>query len=148
MITTWTCCVEIRKNVCMQGFPSVKCIKVNFAKYLFKPGGCLQEDMLLKWTCLSFSPSSRRLWRYHTWFYNIWAFMKYSSLWLSRTCSILHIFCECDISSALWQHVGDMEWFLDTDRPILFGDKTWDPIVNRIIILKKSTLFRNKTRFF
>ena len=66
--------------------------------------------------------------------------------------TILHIFCECDIATSSWDDV--VEWYnsfgykLDylTDVQIIFGDPRLDPILNRIILITKSEIFRKKTR--
>ena len=66
--------------------------------------------------------------------------------------SILHLFCECDISTMIWQELVD--WLNThglgltylTDSQILFGDRSWDPIINRIVIVVKCIIFRNKNR--
>ena len=66
--------------------------------------------------------------------------------------SILHLFCECDISTMIWQELVD--WLYThglgltylTDSQILFGDRSRDPIVNRIVIVVKFIIFKNKQR--
>ena len=52
----------------------------------------------------------------------------------------------------IWQELVD--WFNThglgltylTDSQILFGDRSWDPIINRIVIVVKSIIFNNKHR--
>ena len=69
----------------------------------------------------------------------------------SRHC-ILHLFCECAVSTSIWLCIVDWLNSLDlssgylTDTQILFGDKNWDPVVNRIIIPVKSIIFKNKIK--
>ena len=66
--------------------------------------------------------------------------------------SILHLFCECDVSTLIWQQIID--WLNThglnlnnlTDTQILFVDKNWYPVVNIIIILTKWTIFKNKAK--
>ena len=64
--------------------------------------------------------------------------------------SIIHLFCECDISTIIWQDI--VEWLkrmgqrIDylTDSQMLLGDPRFDPVINRIIITTKISLFKNK----
>ena len=64
--------------------------------------------------------------------------------------SSLYLFCECDISAMIWQQIVDwlntqgqnLEYL--TDRQFMFGDRSWDPIVKRIIIVAKSIIFKKK----
>ena len=66
--------------------------------------------------------------------------------------SILHIFCECDIATSIWDSV--VEWYnsfgynLDylSDAQIVFGDPSFDPIFNRIILITKIEIFNSKSK--
>ena len=66
--------------------------------------------------------------------------------------SILHLFCECNVATSILQCIVDWLNTLGlnlgylTDIQILLGDKNWDPVVKRIIILVKSVIFKNKTK--
>ena len=67
-----------------------------------------------------------------------------------ETESILHIFCECDLTTHIWQSIAD--WLVKSgirigylsDSQIIFGDKYWDAVVNRIIIIAKKVIFNDK----
>ena len=64
--------------------------------------------------------------------------------------SLLHLFCECDLSTQIWQEIVD--WLGKqgqkinylTDSQILLGDPSLDPVINRIIITTKVSIFKNK----
>ena len=64
--------------------------------------------------------------------------------------SLLHLFCECDLSTQIWQELVD--WLGKqgqkinylTDSQILLGDPSLDPVINRIIITTKASIFKNK----
>ena len=64
--------------------------------------------------------------------------------------SLLHLFCECDLSTQIWQELVD--WLGKqgqkinylTDSQILLGDPSLDPVINRIIITTKVSIFKNK----
>ena len=66
--------------------------------------------------------------------------------------SILHIFCECEIATSIWDSV--VEWYnsfgynLDylSDAQIVFGDPSFDPIFNRIILITKIEIFNSKSK--
>ena len=67
-----------------------------------------------------------------------------------ETESIIHIFCECEVTTPIWQHIS--KWLERsgirlgylTHSQIVFGDKNWDAVVNRIIIVTKRVIFYNK----
>ena len=74
-------------------------------------------------------------------------------LWTGvRIPAVEHVFCECDISTSIWQNVVDwlnkqgfsIEYL--TDKQILLGGSTFDPVVNRIIITTKMAIFINKQK--
>ena len=64
--------------------------------------------------------------------------------------SLIHLFCECDISTIIWQDI--VEWLKGTgqridyltDSQILLEDPRFDPVINRIIITTKICIFKNK----
>ena len=70
---------------------------------------------------------------------------------LSAPESILHLFCECDITACIWEEI--VQWYNSfgyhleylSDVQIILGDPKFDPIFNRIIILTKSIFFKNKS---
>ena len=67
-----------------------------------------------------------------------------------ETESIIHIFCECEVTTPIWHHISN--WLERsgirlgylTHSQIVFGDKNWDEVVNRIIIVTKRVIFYNK----
>ena len=66
--------------------------------------------------------------------------------------SLIHIFCECDISACIWEEV--INWYNTfgyninylSDIQILLGDQKLDPILNRIILTTKTLIFKNKSK--
>ena len=64
--------------------------------------------------------------------------------------SLIHLFCECDIASVIWQEVVDwlgkqlIKTEYLTDSPILLGEPSFDPVVNRVLITTKMIIFKNK----
>ena len=64
--------------------------------------------------------------------------------------SLLHIFCECDIAAGIWDEVIDRYNSFGynltylTDSQILLGDPKLDPILNRILLTTKISIFKNK----
>ena len=66
--------------------------------------------------------------------------------------SLIHIFCECDISACIWEEV--INWYNTfgyninylSDIQILLGDQKLDPILNRIILTTKTLIFKIKVK--
>ena len=65
---------------------------------------------------------------------------------------LLHIFCECEIATSIWDSVveryNSFDYNLDylSNAQIIFGDPSFDPIFNRIILITKVKIFKNKTK--
>ena len=66
--------------------------------------------------------------------------------------SILHLFCECDITTGIWQDIID--WLNSqgfnfeylNDSQIILGDPRLDAVVNRILLTTKIAIFQNKEK--
>ena len=66
--------------------------------------------------------------------------------------TIIHLFCDCPKNCSIWKNIVDwlnslgyrLGYF--TDVQILFGDKKFDPIVNKVIIASKYLIFKQKTK--
>ena len=66
--------------------------------------------------------------------------------------SILHLFCECDITTGIWQDIID--WLNSqgfnfeylNDSQIILGDLRLDAVVNRILLTTKIAIFQNKEK--
>ena len=64
--------------------------------------------------------------------------------------SLTHLFCECDITTGVWQDLIDWlgkqrvntEYLTDTQ--IILGEPKFDPVINRIFVTTKLIIFRNK----
>ena len=64
--------------------------------------------------------------------------------------SLIHLFCECDITSGIWQDV--LDWLGNqsirteylTDIQIIFGDPKFDPVINRVLVTTIMIIFKNK----
>ena len=62
----------------------------------------------------------------------------------------LHLFCECDLTTGVWQEIIDwlnpqgfnFEYFRDSQ--IILGDPKIDPVVNRILLTTKIAIFKNR----
>ena len=66
--------------------------------------------------------------------------------------SILHLFCECDLTTGNWQDIIDwlnsqgfnFEYF--SDSQIILDDPRLDAVVNRILLTTKIAIFQNKEK--
>ena len=64
--------------------------------------------------------------------------------------SLNHLFCECDITTEIWQDVVDWlgKQVIKTeylkDSQILLGEPNFDPVINRILVTTKMIIFKNK----
>ena len=66
--------------------------------------------------------------------------------------SILHLFCECDITTGIWQDIID--WLNSqgfnfeylNDSQIILGDPRLDAVVNRILLTTKIAIFQSKEK--
>ena len=64
--------------------------------------------------------------------------------------SILYLFCGCDSTTQIRQQISvwlspqglNLEYFTATQ--IVFSDKNWNPMINRIMICTKLAIFKNK----
>ena len=57
--------------------------------------------------------------------------------------SLVHLFCECDLSTGIWQDLVD--WLGKQGQRIeYFTDPSLDAVINRIIITTKESIFKNK----
>ena len=66
--------------------------------------------------------------------------------------TILHLYCECDMTTGVWQDIIDwlnpqgfnFEYFRDSQ--IILGDPKMDAVVNRILLTTKIAIFKNREK--
>ena len=66
--------------------------------------------------------------------------------------TILHLYCECDMTTGVWQDIIDwlnpqgfnFEYFRDSQ--IILGDPKMDAVINRILLTTKIAIFKNREK--